>query len=58
MSHPAADRVIGLYQLAVPVHFHGALKAHIYARFSGDPDQVMANAEVREAYLGKEVVGC
>lgn len=35
----ASSRVIGLYQLAVPVHYQGALKAHIYVRFDGDPPQ-------------------
>lgn len=35
----ASSRVIGLYQLAVPVHYQGALKAHIYVRFEGEPSQ-------------------
>lgn len=41
MAYPetATSRVMGLYQLAVPVQFHGALKAHIYIRFSGEPEQ-------------------
>ncbi|HEY8278382.1 MAG TPA: histidine kinase dimerization/phospho-acceptor domain-containing protein [Bdellovibrionota bacterium] len=46
----ASSRVIGLYQLAVPVHFQGALKAHIYARFAGDPAQALID-RVGEALL-------
>lgn len=46
----ASAREYGLYQLAVPVHFQGALKAHIYARFSGTPDQAVID-KVGEALL-------
>jgi|GEM_PF-6105221 len=46
----ASSRVVGLYQLAVPVHFQGLLKAHIYVRFSGEPDAKQME-EVGEALL-------
>ncbi|MGZ3719749.1 MAG: histidine kinase dimerization/phospho-acceptor domain-containing protein, partial [Bdellovibrionota bacterium] len=46
----ASAREYGLYQLAVPVHFQGSLKAHIYARFSGDPEQALID-QVGEALL-------
>ena len=34
----ASSRVMGLYQLAVPVQFHDTLKAHIYIRFAPEPE--------------------
>jgi nitrogen-specific signal transduction histidine kinase len=46
----ATAREYGLYQLAVPVHFQGALKAHIYARFAGEPEQALID-KVGEALL-------
>lgn len=46
----ATSREIGNYQLAVPVHFQGALKAHIYARFTGEPEQLLLD-RVGEALL-------
>lgn len=46
----ATSREFGLYQLAVPVHFQGALKAHIYARFASDPEQALLD-RVGEALL-------
>ncbi len=46
----ASSRVVGLYQLAVPVHYQGALKAHIYVRFSGEPEPAQME-EVGEALL-------
>lgn len=46
----ASSRVVGLYQLAVPVHFQGSLKAHIYVKFSGAPEQ-SAIDQVGEALL-------
>lgn len=41
LSYPetASARVIGLYQLAIPVQFQGELKAHIYIRFDLHPEQ-------------------
>jgi two-component system, NtrC family, sensor kinase len=45
-----SSRVVGLYQLAVPVHFQGELKAHIYVRFSADPAAEQIE-EVGEALL-------
>ncbi|MGZ3712191.1 MAG: hypothetical protein ACXVBE_10555, partial [Bdellovibrionota bacterium] len=35
----ASVREMGQYQLAMPIHFQGSLKAHIYIRFEGDPEQ-------------------
>ncbi|MGE3261896.1 MAG: histidine kinase dimerization/phospho-acceptor domain-containing protein [Bacteriovoracia bacterium] len=35
----ASVREMSQYQLAMPVHFQGSLKAHIYIRFDGDPEQ-------------------
>jgi signal transduction histidine kinase len=46
----ASSRVIGFYQLAVPVQFQGVLKAHIYVRFHEDPDQGVLD-KVGEALL-------
>ncbi len=46
----ATSREIGLYQLAVPVHFQGELKAHIYARFGEQPEQALLD-RVGEALL-------
>ncbi len=46
----ASSRVVGLYQLAVPVHFNGLLKAHIYARFDGKAEQALVD-RVGEALL-------
>ncbi len=46
----ASSREFGLYQLAVPVHFQGALMAHIYARFAGNPEQEVID-RVGEALL-------
>ncbi len=52
VAHPeyASSRVLGRYQLAVPIQFQGVLKAHIYARF---PDQVLQDEKekVGEALL-------
>lgn len=46
----ASSRVMGLYQLAVPVHFQGTLKAHIYAQFANVPEQAIID-EVGEVLL-------
>jgi len=46
----ASSRVIGLYQLAVPVHFQSELRAHIYVRFSGEPETSQME-EIGEALL-------
>jgi nitrogen-specific signal transduction histidine kinase len=46
----ASARVIGLYQLAVPVQFQGVLKAHIYVRFGSEPAQEILD-RVGEALL-------
>lgn len=51
-AHPetASSRVIGLYQLALPVQFQGELKAHIYVRFESNPEQPLLD-KVSEALL-------
>jgi PAS domain-containing protein len=46
----ASSRLLGLYQLAVPVQFQGALKAHIYVRFEQEPGQELLE-KVGEALL-------
>ena len=46
----AESRLLGHYQLAVPVQFKGALKAHTYVKFEKDPDTSILE-EVSEALL-------
>lgn len=46
----ADSRVMGLYQLAVPLHFQDELKAHIYVRFDQKPDQ-STTEKIGEALL-------
>lgn len=46
----ASSRVMGFYQLAVPVQFQGVLKAHIYIRFEAAPEQPVLD-KVGEALL-------
>lgn len=46
----ASSRVMGNYQLAVPVQFQGVLKAHIYIRFEAAPEQAVLD-KVGEALL-------
>lgn len=46
----ASSRVMGNYQLAVPVQFQGVLKAHIYIRFEAAPEQPVLD-KVGEALL-------
>lgn len=46
----ASARVMGLYQLAIPIQYQGALKAHIYVRFENEPDQATLD-RVSEALL-------
>lgn len=46
----ASGRVMGLYQLAVPIQYQGELKAHIYLRFPGEPEQALLD-RISEALL-------
>lgn len=46
----ASARVMGLYQLAIPIQYQGELKAHIYVRFENEPDQLVLD-RVSEALL-------
>lgn len=46
----ASARVMGLYQLAIPIQYQGELKAHIYVRFEDEPDQSVLD-RVSEALL-------
>ena len=46
----ASAQTMGLYQLAVPVQYQNELKAHIYVRFDGYPEQVDID-KVGEALL-------
>ncbi len=46
----ASSRVMGLYQLAIPVQFQGELMAHIYVRFQEAPEQAILE-KVGEALL-------
>jgi two-component system NtrC family sensor kinase len=46
----ASGKVMGLYQLAVPIQYQGELKAHIYLKFNEEPEQGLLD-QISEALL-------